>query len=133
MNESPSSQDLLQIRWINPSIRAIYGNDAQPLIQKTWSIALIRFDVRKTMTQDAMVRRTKAAKRQAVCRGAVKNEIRDAIRFEKLSKILLGLCSDLIPAVRDDMPWIKTPNRFKSFRTDSGIVVTCELAPGFDH
>src|SRR6516225_6996877 len=114
-------------------MRAIHGDDAQSLFQKTGSIALIGLDMRKTMTEDTMVRRTKAANRQAICGRAIKNEMGDAIRFEKLSEISLGFCCDFIRTVCDDMPRIKPPNRFQNFRTDAGIVITCELAPGFSH
>jgi hypothetical protein len=103
MEIAASAQRFLEIGPIDFAVVAIHGHDSESLIQKTWGIAFIRFDMGVSVTENAMVRRAKTANRQTIRGSPIENKKGFAVGFEQHPESLLCFRGDGVRPVSNNV------------------------------
>jgi hypothetical protein len=129
---APTAQSFLQVFERNFPVRAVHRDNSNALVQKSDGVALVRLDMRMSVTKHAMMARAVVADRQAVCRRTVENEKNFAVGFKEGSKLLFGFSGEFIRPVTDDVPCIETAKGFQNFRATPGVVVARKLSSMFE-
>lgn len=103
MEIAPSAQCFLEICPIDFAVVAIHSHDPKSLIQKTWGIAFIGFDMGVSVTENAMVRGAKTANRQTIRGGPIENKKGFAVGFEQRPESFLCFHGDGVRPVSNNV------------------------------